>query len=103
VAFSDSTQVWGKAIGRRRIGRSPATFLPPSFVKELRRGKRRGKQSFLNRREHNFSGTVPNTDSALTFFHPAEFVTQIADYSYANNMNDKPSAVKKLEGLGQGH
>jgi hypothetical protein len=40
--------------------------------------------------------------SALTLFHPAEFKTQKADHNYANNMNDKPSAVKKLEGLGQG-
>jgi hypothetical protein len=88
----------GEELGDRR-----PLFLPPGFVKELRRGKRRGKQSFLNRRYRSFSGTVPNTDSALTFFHPAEFVTQIADHSYANNMNDKPSAVKKLEGLGQGH
>jgi hypothetical protein len=38
----------------------------------------------------------------LTFFHPAEFVTQIKGHGYANNMNDKPSAVKKLKAFGQG-
>jgi hypothetical protein len=40
--------------------------------------------------------------SALTFFHPAELITQIGDQTYANNMNDKPSAVKKLKAFGQG-
>jgi hypothetical protein len=55
------------------------------------------------RRSRRFSGAVANSGLALTFFHPAEFVTNIADHDYANNMNDKPSAVKKLEGLWQDH
>jgi hypothetical protein len=45
----------------------------------------------------------PNSGLALTFFHPAEFITQKADHGYGNNMNDKPSTVKKLQGHGQGH
>ena len=40
---------------------------------------------------------------ALCFFHSAEFITQIADHGYGNDMNDKPSAVKKLQAFRQGH
>jgi hypothetical protein len=44
-----------------------------------------------------------NTDLALTLFKPADSKTDKADHSYANKMNEKPSAVKKLKRLGQGH
>jgi hypothetical protein len=44
-----------------------------------------------------------NTDLALTLFKPADFKTNKTDHGYANKMNEKPSAVKKLKRLGQGH
>ena len=54
-------------------------------------------------RYRSFSGGVPNSGLALTLFHPAEFITNITDHRYGNNMNDKPSAVKKQKALGQDH
>jgi len=65
-----------------------------------------GKAFFWKRAsvKDSFScGGQVNSDLALTLFNQADFIANKTDQSYANEMYDEPSAVKKLKGPGEGH